>query len=86
MTYVLQAEYFDSEKGKFIYKGCMKSIFRRLIYAENYYDLYNSHLRPINLYKTLTSAYDKETNLRWRIVKYSKQELDICPFGINDSD
>lgn len=61
----------------YVHAGYVKFLFSsRAGAAEFYYDQYPA-LRPINRYEDYTSAWCADDNLRYRVIPYTGQDLDI---------
>lgn len=66
--------------GKHYHIGYMKVKFKTKEEAFNYYDKYNKHMRPINLYNTGISDIDPNTNLAYILRKDYDIVETINPF------
>jgi hypothetical protein len=88
MTYILEVQRFYYE-WSFKYQelrpkswkvGYMNKTFNSKLEARNYYDKFNPHMRPLNMFNTWVSDFDPETHLGYIVKEYTNEVLTIPPF------
>ena len=65
---------------KFVHVGYMKMLFKTKKMAEEYYNMHNPHMRPLNAYNTWISDWDPETKFRYIVRRNCNERKIIQPF------